>query len=153
MFGKKRLKIIAVLVLTLASVLLVTISTCPAVKIGQTYVEKSMQISNQPDGTANGNISSTKNDTETGSIKAAGSDGNPLGGNSKSTDDAVPNGAPVETPSEQSTSQASGNDAASANIPPPDGRVYLGGEEPYAYIPTYSPKAERLPIVPLLPDQ
>jgi hypothetical protein len=143
------LKIVAVLVFALITVLLATISTCLTVKNRQTSEEKPMEISNKPNDTANGDTSSAKNEPETGSIKAAESGGNPLEGNSKSTDQAVLNGTPVETPSEQSTSQASGNDTASVSAPPPDGRVYSGGEEPYAYIPTYSPKAERLPIIPL----
>ena len=35
---------------------------------------------------------------------------------------------------------------------PPDGSIYYGGEPPYGYIPTYTPKESWLPIVPLEPD-
>ena len=35
---------------------------------------------------------------------------------------------------------------------PPDGSIYYGGEPPYGYIPTYTPKESGLPIVPIEPD-
>lgn len=42
---------------------------------------------------------------------------------------------------------------ASSDIIPPDGAIYYGGEPPYAYIPTYTPKEfGRLPIVPIDPE-
>ena len=116
------------------------------------HEEKPIETSNQPNTAANGNISPSKNNAVTGSTRRRAHAKMRLGGNSKSADEPVPNGAPVETPNNKTRPSASGNDAASANVPPPDGRVYSGGEEPYAYIPTYSPK-ERLPIVPLPPDQ
>jgi hypothetical protein len=141
------MKRVAFPVLILVSVFLVTISIRSTMKTGQTCEEKSMQIGN-PNGAINGNTFSAKNDAETGSTKASESDGNPAEGNSKSTQ-AVPSAASVETPSEQRTFQASGNDATHVSVTPPDGRIYAGGEEPYAYLPTYSPKTERLPVVPL----
>lgn len=147
------MKIAVVLVLPLVSVLLIAGSTWLTVKISRTSEEKPIETINQPNATANGNVSPAKNNAGTGSSEGQRAGENVPEGNSKSADEPVPNGAPDETPNDQTTPSVSGNEAtASANVPPPDGRVYSGEEEPYAYIPTYSPK-ERLPIVPLRPDQ
>lgn len=39
----------------------------------------------------------------------------------------------------------------SQDVPIVDGRIFLGGDPPYGYIPTYSPKGSGLPILPLDP--
>jgi hypothetical protein len=39
----------------------------------------------------------------------------------------------------------------SQDVPIVDGRIFLGGDPPYGYIPTYSPKGTGLPILPLDP--
>jgi hypothetical protein len=147
------MKTVAFLFLILVPVLLVASLTLLTVKIGRTTEEKPMETSNQPNTAPNGNASPSKNNAVTGSSEDQRAGENVPEGKSNSADEPVPNGAPVETPDDQTASSVSRNEAAaSANVPPPDGRVYSGGEEPYAYIPTYSPK-ERLPIVPLPPDQ
>jgi hypothetical protein len=40
-----------------------------------------------------------------------------------------------------------------SSITPPDGRIYYptSSEEPYAYIPTYTPKGTNMPIEPTIP--
>jgi len=143
------MKILAVLLLTLVAVLLVASSTCLIAKVNQTFEEKPIEINNQPNEAASSNASPTENNAVTSSGVGQSVDGNLPEPNSKSTIETVPNDVPVETPNAQNTSQSTGNDPTSVNVPPPDGRVYYGGEEPYAYIPTYSPKQNRLPIVPL----
>jgi len=40
----------------------------------------------------------------------------------------------------------------SGGITPPDGRIFLRGEEPYGYLPTCNPKEPRVPILPLDPE-
>jgi hypothetical protein len=146
------MKIAVVLVLTFVSVLLIVGSTWWNVKISHTSEEKLIETSNQPNATANSNVSPAKNNAGTGSSEGQRASGNAPEGKLRSADESVPNGAPVETPDDQTAPRVSGNEAASANVPLPDGRVYSGGEEPYAYIPTYSPK-QRLPIAPLPPNQ
>lgn len=146
------MKTAAFLLLILVSVLLVGSLTWLTVKISRTSEEKPIETSNQPNTAANGNTSPSKNNAVTGSSEGQSARENVPEGKSNSADEPVPNGAPVETPDNKTAPSVSGNEAAPANVPPPDGRVYSGGEEPYAYIPTYSPK-ERLPIVPLPPDQ
>lgn len=143
------MKILAVPVLMLVTVLLAASSTCLTAKVKQTYEEKPIETSSQPNETVNSKASPSKENADTNSSGVQRRDGNLPEGNSKSTNETVPNGVPVGTPNGQNTSQTSGNDPTSVNVLPPDGRVYPGGEEPYAYIPTYSPKENRLPIVPL----
>jgi hypothetical protein len=56
-----------------------------------------------------------------------------------------PNGssqAPVNSSVDQNQSQ---------DVPIVDGRIFLGGDPPYGYIPTYSPKGTGLPMLPLDP--
>lgn len=38
------------------------------------------------------------------------------------------------------------------STPSPDGRIFLDGEPPYPYIPTYTPKGLRTPPIPLGPE-
>ena len=53
------------------------------------------------------------------------------------------------------SSQAPVNSSVDGNqsqdVPIVDGRIFLGGDPPYGYIPTYSPKGTGLPILPLDP--
>ena len=146
------MKTIMVLVSILALVLVLTSLTYLTTKTEQTPEGKSIDVSGQQNTAGNGNASPEREGEVTGSVEGQTAGGSALGRNSKNTDDPVPNQGPVETPNDQNVTNASGNHAASENIPPPDGRVYPGGEEPYAYITTYSPK-ERLPIAPLSPDE
>jgi hypothetical protein len=146
------MKAAMVLVLALASILVLTSLTCPISKTEKTPEGKSTVVSFHQNAAANDNVSPDRHDEVTGSVEDQRAGGSASAGNSKATDDPVSNLDPVETPNHQEVFNASGNHAESADMPPPDGRVYTGGEEPYAYIPTYSPK-EKLPIVPLPPDQ
>jgi hypothetical protein len=146
------MKILAVLVLTLVTVLLFADSTCLTAKIKQTSEEKPTETSSQPNETARGNASSSKEDADTSSSRRQRAGGNLPEGNSKITNEAIPNSVPVGPPNGQKTFQNLANKTTTAQVPPPDGRIYPGGEEPYAYTPTYSPKKSKLPIVPL-PDE
>jgi hypothetical protein len=146
------MRILPVLVPMLVTVLLVASSTCLTAKIKQTSEEKPIEASNQVNETVSCNASPSKENAGTSSSGGQRRGENLPEGTSKSTNEAVPKSVPVGTPNGQNTSQTSGNDPTSVNVFPPDGRVYSGGEEPYAYIPTYSPKENRLPIVPL-PDE
>jgi hypothetical protein len=147
------MKILAVLVLTLVTVLLVASSTSLTAKIKQTSQEKPIEVSNQPkEKTVIGNASPGKENAYTSSDGGQVVGGDLPEGNSKSTNEAVPNGVPLDTQNGQDTSQTLANETATTHVPPPDGRIYTGGEEPYAYIPTQSPKEIRLPIVPV-PDE
>lgn len=146
------MRILAVFVVVLVPVLLVASSMCLTTKTSQNSAEKPKEASNQPSTTANGNASPAKNNAVTRSSKGQRASGNVSEEKPKSIDEPNPNGAPAETLKDKTTPSVSGNETASANVPPPDGRVFSGGEEPYAYLPTHSPK-ERLPIVPLPPDQ
>jgi hypothetical protein len=145
------MRILAVFVAVLVPVLLVANSTCLTTRISQKSTEKPIEAGDQPNTTVNGNASPAKNNTITGSSEGQRAGGNVPEEKSKTTDEPIPNGAPADTPKDKTTPMVSGDETASANVPPPDGRVYSGGEEPYAYIPTYSRK-ERLPIMPLPPD-
>lgn len=53
------------------------------------------------------------------------------------------------------SSQAPVNSSVDGNqsqdVPIVDGRIFLGGDPPYGFIPTYSPKGSGLPILPLDP--
>jgi hypothetical protein len=147
------MKIVIVLTLALLSILLVASSTCLTRNIEPAPQENRITASNQPNTAKNGNASPTNNNVETKSSQPSGSARNGPARNSESTNEAVSNGFSAETPSDQNTLNAPENETASANVPPPDGRVYSGGEAPYAYVPTYSPKEKGLPIIPLTPGE
>lgn len=143
------MKILAVPFLMLVTVLLVASSTCLTAKIKQTSEEKPIVASNQPNEIVSCNASPSRENADTSASGEQRESVNLPEGNSKCTNEAAASGVPVGTPNGQNTSPTSGDDPTSVNVLPPDGRVYSGGEEPYAYIPTYSPKEYRLPIVPL----
>ena len=50
--------------------------------------------------------------------------------------------------SSPNTGETSQDVDSSTNTLPPDGRIYLGPEEPYAYIPTCTQKGTLIPIAP-----
>jgi len=52
---------------------------------------------------------------------------------------------------EPNSGEVAQNNATTTGNTPSDGRIYTGGEAPYAYIPTHSQKEPMLPIVPLTP--
>lgn len=143
------MKAIAVLVIVTVLVLLVVSSMGLAVKIGQRIEEKPLVTGDKTKMPIGDDPSVAIDGTQTSSAKSPCSDGNLVGGSSGSANDAAPGGALVETPHGQSVAQTLENNATSVSVPAPDGRIYLGGEEPFAYTPTYSPKTEKLPVVPL----
>jgi len=56
------------------------------------------------------------------------------------------------TGSHGQVSNAPCNEDASLPTPIPDGRIFTGGEPPYGYLPTCSPKDGNIPFVPVEPD-
>ena len=68
------------------------------------------------------------------------------------SNETVSDGLLTEIPMNGNMSDVSGNRVAPPDVSPPDGRIYLGGEPPFAYCPTYSPKQKGLPTMPLTPD-
>jgi hypothetical protein len=112
------------------------------------------------------NLSSQQNTGDTKSSANAGSKDSSSNGNietsprqsPRSTEDlpaehSSPNSgvASNTTFSSQDRLKSAENDTAAGTMSPPDGRIYTGGEAPYAYIPTCSHKPRPLPIMPLTP--
>jgi type II secretory pathway pseudopilin PulG len=142
MYLRKRMRVVAIIIIMLLSVVLVVSLTCLTSTIRQTSSEKALNASDQQNTAAN-DESSMSNNAKDGSSVPKEPSGYGSQGNPGITNEPVPNKSATETPKDQNTTNSS------TSTTPPDGRIYYGGEEPYAYIPTYSPKQNRLPIVPL----
>ena len=151
MYLRKRMRIVAVIIIVLLSVVLVVSLTCLASTIRQTSSERALNASDQPNTVANDKSSMDNNAKNGSSVPKEPSDYGSQG-NPGITNEPVPNKSATETPKDQNTPNSSTNEPPSTSTTPPDGRVYTGGDAPYAYIPTYSQKGTRLPVFPLPPD-
>lgn len=104
------------------------------------------EISNQSIGEASDarGIQSLENH-----LKSAGSSVNDPA-DSSGTDRSLQNVSSNEQSQVRFESDPYTNSGAYTN--PPDGRIFYGGGPPYAYIPTYTPKEQVFPIIPLEPE-
>jgi hypothetical protein len=143
------MRILIFFAVVVVSVLLVTSSTCSTTRIRQTSDEKLIEANEESSTTVKGNASLAKNNGETDSNGARTVAESALETNSNSTSETVTNGATIQSVNARSPSEGPKMETTPMKVLPPDGQVFLGGEEPYAYIPTYSPKVRNLPIVPL----
>ncbi len=147
---KPAMKMVAFFALALLCFSLVVSSTCQTGKIEQQRKENEAISWNEGDMAIQSD-SSISNNMENELGKQAGSSADQPNGHSN-LNETVSNGLSIERPSNTDAAGVPGNGVAPDEATPPDGRVYLGGEAPYAYTPTYSPKQKGLPIMPLTPD-
>jgi hypothetical protein len=148
---KKRLKITVVLTTVLVTVLIIVSSIYVTGKVSQSCQQNTTRTSVKSSGNAYSKESSSNRNIETNPSQLSKSIGDmpaepspPIGGvaSNSSSPSAINN---------QEGPKSAENDTAAGTMPPPDGRIYIGGEAPYAYIPTCSQKPRQLPIVPLTP--
>jgi hypothetical protein len=144
------MKVTIVFALVLLCFALVMSSTCLEWSIEPQCVGGQVNSRSQGSLTAVGN-SSTSDNVESELGRQAGLSADQSDGCSNSNE-TVSDGLVAETPVNGDTSDVPGNRVAPSDASPPDGRIYLGGEPPFAYTPTYSPKQKGLPTIPLTPD-
>lgn len=147
---KHTMKVTIVFALVLLCFAPVASSTCLEWNIGPQCIGGQVNSRSQRDLTAVGNSSTSDNiESELGRQTGLSADQSDGFSNSNET---VSDGLLAETPMNENTLDVPENRVAPPNASPPDGRIYLGGEVPYAYTPTYSPKQKGLPTMPLTRD-
>ena len=146
------MKTAIVLVLVLVSILLVECSTCSVQNLEPALGGDKTIQSNQPSAATNSNFSPTYDKAETGSRRLTGSFKDQPAMDTDNMNETIME-EPAQTRTDQNMPSAPGEQIASPSVPPPDGRVFTGGDAPYAYIPTSSLKEKRLPIIPLTPGE
>jgi predicted carbohydrate-binding protein with CBM5 and CBM33 domain len=149
---KKRMKIALIIAIVLVVVLIVVSSIYSTGKVNPSS-EKSVTVTNN---NSNTNVTS-KGSASNNSVKPNSSQPSKSIGN-KSAKDLAPingvftNASSSSSPNDQNNPKPAEKETATGNVVPPDGRIYTGGEGPYAYIPTCSQKGQPLPIAPLTPN-
>lgn len=151
MLQEKKMRITLAFTIALIAVLVFGSSMYLIRQVGQASEKSMTSTVNNSNSNAGGGVSSSNQNIGTDSNQPSRSNGD------KNTEDSAPidgifSNASSGTPSDKSNAEPVENATATGNVVPPDGRIYTGGEGPYAYVPTYSRKGQPLPIAPLTPN-
>lgn len=147
---KKRMKISLIIAILLVAILVAVGSIYSTAKLNPTS-EKSETVTNNSNTNVTSKGSESNNSVEANLTQPSGSIGDKSAEDLALTNGVLPNASSSAIPNGQNNSTSTENETATGNVTPPDGRIYTGGEEPYAYLPTYSHKGQPLPIAPLGP--
>ena len=148
---KKRMKIIAVFVIALIAVLVIVSLIYVPGRVSQSSQKNTTGTDTNSGANAGSKDSSSNRNVEPAPSQSSGSIGDMPAERSQSISGVASNTSSPSAISNQEGPKSAENDTAAGTISPPDGRIYTGGEAPYAYIPTCSQKPRPLPIVPLTP--
>jgi hypothetical protein len=148
---KKRMKITAVLAIALITVLIIVSSIYVTGKVSQSSQKSATGTDTKSSANAGSKDSSSNRNIETDPSQSSRPIGDMPAEHSPPINGAASNASSLNTVNNQEELKSAENDTETGTIPPPDGRIYTGGEAPYAYIPTCSQKERPLPIVPLTP--
>jgi hypothetical protein len=150
--GKKRMKIALITAIVLV-VLLVAVSSIYSTGKLNPISENDVTVTNN---NSNTNVttsgSASNNAVEPNPSQASESTGEKSVKDLAPASGILPNASTSGSSNDQSNPKPAEDETATGNVTPPDGRIYTGGEEPYAYLPTCSQKAPPLPIIPLEPN-
>lgn len=144
------MKIALIFAIVLVVVLIVVSSTYSTGKVSPSS-EKSVTVTNDSNTNVTSNGNASNNSVEPNPSQPSKSIGDKSAKDVAPITGGLPNASSSGSPNDQNNPTPAGNKTATDNVIPPDGRIYTGGEEPYAYLPTYSQKTRPLPIVPLEP--
>jgi hypothetical protein len=109
--------------------------------------------SNSQNAPTNDKESSTGNHGDIQSGETSSSCGTQPAYKSESTSETVTNEPSHEAQINLSATGVQEEELGTTNMTFPDGRVYVGGDTPFAYTPTCSPKDKGLAPTPLIPDE
>ena len=149
---KKRMKTAVIIVTVLVVILII---------VGSIYSTARVNLSSEKSATATNNNSNTNvaskgsapnNRAEPNTSQPSESTGDKSVKDLAPANGALPNASSSGSLNDQNNPKSAETKTVTGNVTPPDGRIFTGGEEPYAYIPTCSQKARPLPIVPLGPE-
>jgi hypothetical protein len=145
------MKVIAVLAIALIAVLIIVGSIHVTGKVSQLSQKSTTGTGTTSSADAGIRNCSSNRTIEPDHSESSGSIGDVPAEHSPSSNGAASNASSLSTLNDQGGLKSVDNDTETGAMPPPDGRIYTGGEAPYAYIPTCSQKERPLPIVPLTP--
>ena len=142
----------AVIIATVLVVILIVVGSIYSMGKMNQSSEKSVTVTNSNSNTSGAsNGFASNNRVEPNTSQSSESTGDKSVKDLAPTSGALPNGSSSDSPNDQNNPKSAETKTATGNVTTPDGRIYTGGEEPYAYIPTFSQKGRPLPIVPLGP--
>jgi hypothetical protein len=145
------MKTTVVLAIALITVMIIISSIYVTGKVNQSPQQNTIGTSAKSSANAGSKDSSSNGNIETDTSQSSRSTGDTRSEDSQPTGGVASNTTSPTTFNSQEGPKSAANDTETGPVPPPDGRIYVGGETPYAYIPTCSQKERPLPIVPLIP--
>jgi hypothetical protein len=148
---KKTMKIIAVFVIALIAVLVIVSLMYVPWRVSQSSQRSTTGTDTNSGANVGSNESSSNGNIEPAPNQSSGSTGDMPAERSQSISGVAPNTTSPSANNTQEGLKSAESDTTAGTMSPPDGRIYTGGEAPYAYIPTCSQKPRPLPIVPLTP--
>ncbi len=148
---KKRMKITVVFAIALITVLVIVCSVYVTGKVSQSPKQNTPVTDTKSSANAGSTDSSSNRNIETDPSQSSRSTGDPPSEHCSPASGVASNTTSPSTSNNQEGPKSAENDPETGTMPPPDGKIFTGGEAPYAYIPTCSQKPRPLPIVPLTP--